>query len=360
MWADWFKRNATKVIDFLTRQRNLGLKLCALSASLLLFGAGGVFFEIEYEGNRFKWGLTDEPNLLLATVVIVLGAVGFIIGLIIVTRVHGQEHKLSEIGRVIVVELRGLVDTSDRPLISAIPAKFVGQRIDLVKDVRKFLTGDSAHLGAALIELDYLRRDLQVARGDVSREHVTVIVGGVLQVPLLFHVGTLIDDEGNVVLFDWNRTEGRWNELMVEENKEAFVLEEDEFNLANEVVLAVSASYLVDIDGIKRTFADKPLVHLRLQNPLPNTIWGVQWQNALTQQFLQTVARLGNKRVSIIHLVLAAPASLAIRFGRAYDLRNMPLLRCYQYEKESNPSYPWSIQMATASKPAQRVATQDF
>lgn len=357
MSVTWFKQNATKVVDFCVRKRNLGISLCALSVPLLLLGTGGIFFEIEYDGNRFKWGLTDEPNFIFAFVAILMGAIGFGIGLYILIRIHSQEHKLSEISKVIVLELRGLVDTSDRPLNSAIPARFIGQRIDLLKDVRAFVAGENPNFVTALRELDYLRRDLQVARGDASREHVTVIAGGVLQVPLLFHVGSLIDDEGQVVLFEWDRIVSRWNELSAEENGDAFVIEEDEFDAASEVVLVVSATYLADIEAIRRTFPGKPLVHLRLHNPSPNSIWGELWQNELTQQFLQTLASLGNKRVPLIHLVLVAPASLCIRFGRAYDLRNMPRLRCYQYERESNPPYPWSIEMATANKPAQHVLT---
>jgi len=58
-----------------------------------------------------------------------------------------------------------------------------------------------------------------------------------------------------------------------------------------------------------------------------------------------------------VHLVLAAPASLAIRFGKAYDQRNMPKIRCYQREQNQTPPYPWSIQMPAAQQPVAFIPT---
>ena len=54
--------------------------------------------------------------------------------------------------------------------------------------------------------------------------------------------------------------------------------------------------------------------------------------------------------VERIHLFLAAPSSVALRFGRLYDKRNLPPLNVYQYkrqEADQNP-YIWSISMPVA------------
>lgn len=56
------------------------------------------------------------------------------------------------------------------------------------------------------------------------RENVTVVVGGIMQVPLQFYAGALIDDEGAVQLFDWERNEKRWKALTESDDKSRFAV----------------------------------------------------------------------------------------------------------------------------------------
>ena len=190
------------------------------------------------------------------------------------------------------------------------------------------------------------------------KANVTVVAGGVMQVPLQFYAGTLIDDEGAVQLYDWERTEKRWKALSETDDEGRFtVAGVDTIGGAPEVVLAVSASYRVALDDIAATFPDYPLVHLSLPNPTPNTLWSEANQAALTQQFLQTLAALANCGAETVHLILAAPASLSIRLGMAYDGRNMPQLRCYQREADQSPPYPWSIRMPQGQRPVEYILT---
>jgi hypothetical protein len=179
-----------------------------------------------------------------------------------------------------------------------------------------------------------------------------------MQVSLLFFAGSLLDDEGNVLVMDWERTKGNWKQLSDQADGETFEITGlDDLGTSREVVLAVSASYVAAYNDIAATFPGIPVVRMARPNPQPNTLWSEDAQAALTQQFLQTLGTLANQGVEMVHLVLAAPASLAIRFGKAYDHRNMPKLRCYQREQNQTPPYPWSIQMPAAQQPVAFVPT---
>jgi hypothetical protein len=86
-------------------------------------------------------------------------------------------------------------------------------------------------------------------------------------------------------------------------------------------------------------------------------MWSQEGQAALAAQFLDTLAELHNRGAQTIHLVLAAPASLALRLGSVYDAKNHPKLRCYEWKRDQLPAYPWSVQMPTAVLPVAFVPT---
>lgn len=58
-----------------------------------------------------------------------------------------------------------------------------------------------------------------------------------------------------------------------------------------------------------------------------------------------------------IHLILASPASLAIRLGMAYDPRLMPELLVYQYERTDPVPYPWALRMPNHGEACASVIT---
>lgn len=345
----WLKGLIDQLFAFLVRPRQLGVALLGASSAALIALSGGFNFEVKgvagfVEVLKFSSG-EGLPGHLLA-VAFYITIITWLTGLGMVVMTYRREWAEAEARRVLVVELRGLVDTSDRPLLGSIPRTVPGRRIDCRVDVRQLVSAKPPQVQEALHDLGRIRRDLRQQRGDTSKENVTVIAGGVMQVPLQFYAGTLIEDEGSVQLYDWERTDKRWKALTESDDGSRFAVTGlDSVGDAPDVVLAVSASYQVALNDIAATFPNLPLVQLARPNPLPNALWSEANQAALTQQFLQTLATLANCGVETVHLILAASSSLSIRLGMAYDGRNMPQLRCYQREAYQTPPYPWSIQM---------------
>jgi hypothetical protein len=361
-FINWLMGLISQLVEWHTRRRNLGISLLSITSLVFIAVATGGL-SVEAAGvaglvKAFKFSTGEGlPGQLLSLLVYVL-LVGWIMGLVLVFDSYMRERRQEDINRVIVVEMRGLVDTSDHPLISAVPPALVGQRFDALVDARALLANTPPNVAEAMRELDDVRRTVRRARGDTARAHVKVVAGGVMHVPLLFYAGTLFDDEGKVVLMDWERTAGKWLELNQADDGGRFAVTGlDTLLTTADVVVAVSASYAASLYDIAATFPGLPVVHLARANPSPNTLWSEDAQAALTQQYLHAMATLAGKGVETVHLVLAAPATLSIRFGMAYDHRNMPNLRCYHRERDHVPSYPWSIQMGTATQAARYVTT---
>jgi hypothetical protein len=358
---NWAMGLISQWMTWRTRRRNLGIALFGIIAMMFIVLASGGF-TVEAVGVaglikvfKFSTGEGLPGHLLSLSVYFLICLTVIAVGLALDG--YLRDRRQEDINRVVVVEMRGLVDTSDHPLIAAVPPALVGQRVDALVDVRMLLTGPAPNVVEAMREIDDVRRTVRRARGDAARAHVNVVAGGVMHVPLLFYAGTLFDDEGKVVLMDWERTAGKWLELTEADDGGRFNITGLDIAPSSDVVVAVSASYPASLDDVAATFPGLPVVHLGRVNPSPNTLWSEETQAALTQQFLQTMAALPERGVKTVHLVLAAPATLSIRFGKAYDHRNMPNLRCYQREREHVPPYPWSIQMATATQVARYVAT---
>lgn len=360
-YSNWFMGLVSQVVGWFTRPRNLGLSLAIACAGVIAIVASGGF-SVEARGvaglaKLFKFSTGEGLPGHLQSIVVYLMCLGFFAGAVLLALSFWQEWRETNARRLIVVELRGLVDTSDQPLLKAIPKTVSGRRIDCLVDIRHCVAGSTPNILEALNEVNHIRRDVRRARGDSSRGDVQVFAGGVMQVPLLFYAGTRLDDEGRVTLMDWERTAGQWQQLAAPDDDIRFAIQAlGEIDNAHDVVVAVSATYRVALDEIESTFVDFPVVHLERPAPAPNSLWSEEAQAALTQQFLQVLAGLANRGVKTVHLVLAASSSLSLRFGMAYDPRNMPTLRCYQRERDHVPPYAWSVEMPTDSLSVARFA----
>ena len=86
---------------------------------------------------------------------------------------------------------------------------------------------------------------------------------------------------------------------------------------------------------------------MRIEDPLVNKFWSITKQDAIAKAFIETVQHLLQCGVQRLDLIIAAPASLSIRLGMAYDRRLFPDVAVHQYEKSTASGYPWSFRMPT-------------
>lgn len=255
-----------------------------------------------------------------------------------------RENELRDRKKVVVVEGRGLREDDGSSLAAAVPADIVGHRIPVILDLRQRRDGVIVDPVALLPEVDTTRRLVQQYSKQNDRRDVTLVYGGLTSVPMTFLTGVVFDDEGNIVVMDWDRTREEWRSLDSADDGQRFIVEGlDDIEASKDVVLAVSVSYLVRTENIATTF-DHPIVRLTLPD-VTSSHWSASKQSALTQQFYDTAKLLEGKGVATIHVILAAQNSVAFNLGRRYDKRNLPSVVVYQFEADAQKKYPWGVRM---------------
>lgn len=311
-------------------------------ASLMYFG--------EHDTLIVRFSTDDGLPKMLSYVAFTLGALLCLCGLCIAIYRAFLDIRQESRTRLVVVEFRGLSSSPDSPAIDADFGQPRGFREWLLMDFRpKVASPIFEDPEAALNKLIHMPAHIAMKAEGRDKRDIKIAIGGMAPVPLLFLAGMLLDDESSIVLYDWDRNNKLWRTIQGDDDGKRFL----PMNLdcvykdTEEVVLAVSVSYLVDAKGVESTFPGIPVVRLNLDGMKVDCHWSEQKQIALTAQFRDCVAALTNLGVARINLILSSPASLTIRMGMAYDRRLMPNLAVYQYERSLAVPYPWGIEMPT-------------
>lgn len=343
-YFDQFWRGLLNYIFF---RPSIGLTLIRLGVGLIILLLAGfaVSVGIPTENGRIALSFDSSAGLsgVAFTLVFALSATLVLSGLAWLFGEYLKENRK----RVIAIELRGLRDTSGQPLSQAVPKRLKGHREQLLLDIRQGADGAIRSPNDALEVLKSLPHSLRSYERGRDRADISYVAAGLAPVPFSFLAGVLLDDEGAVELMDWDRNRDNWRELNEpDDGTDRLVVSGlDGVGNAQEVVLAVSLSYHVDRPAIAQTFIGLPIVELALPSPSTTAHWSADKQLAWAAQFFDVARHFCGTNVRLVHLVLAAPNSVVLRFGRAYDKRNLPQIIVHQYENAQTPPYPWGVLM---------------
>ncbi len=344
-----------QLVEFWCRRHTAWRILFQGGLSLIALGVGtGVFFNVKIsDGVRQLVVAVDTaggvPAIITASL-LVLGAILLLVSACGLVYDHRVEVNANGRKKVIVVEQRGLKATADTPLIDAIPRKTKGQRIPVLNDLRQRVANDYiVDPQTAFDKVITLPQAIQQYYAGQNGADVTIVYGGISPVPLTFLTGFLLDDEAPATLLDWDRDAKRWRELDGADDGDRFQVSGLDAvpEHAPEVILAVSASYKVDMPAVRKSKGDLPLVHLDLLQGSTSSNWSETKQQALARTFRETLERLEGLHVGHVHLFITAPNSLVFRFGQAYDKRLLPPATIYQYERSEDPPHPWGVIVPT-------------
>tara|TARA_R110000772_G_scaffold108722_4_gene211833 strand:+ start:43897 stop:44970 length:1074 start_codon:yes stop_codon:yes gene_type:complete len=340
-------------IDWLWRRRSTGLTLIRISIPVLLVllgmsftmnvivptSSGTIIFSLDMSQGNPAYLIII--GLILDVILIVMGIVLLII----------EERRLGK-RRAVAIELRGLRDTAGDPLKDKIPRKIQGRREQILVNIRR---SDGCILDPenALQQVVHLPTSIAHFEAGADRSEITYVAGGLAPVPFSFLLGVLLDDESGVTLMDWDRKGDCWRSLDSQDDGDRFtVTGMEHIGLAEEIVVSISVSYETNMPAIIQTFSGQPIVSLTLSELSIDGHWSEDKQSTLAQKFFDTMRALCGTGVKRVNLVLAAPSSIVIRFGRIYDKRNLPALTVWQYENGQNPTYPWGVSMPVAGNRA--------
>lgn len=353
-----------KASDWLFRRRSPALIVFRTGAALLtmtLFGRWAVSFSYSDAARTLMFGY-QSPN----TTQLILN-IGFVTGILLTFlgaaweyQRYRDEKKQNDKKKTIVIEQRGLVDTSDSPLNEFIKNSCAWQVDSIVQDIRERVTENViSKPDLALAKVDNLKISLAEKTAQSAASDISIAYGGVFPVPFAFYTGYLLDDESKITLHDWDRDIGSWRVLDKADDGEEFTVEQPPVS-GKSVVLAVSVSYPVDRQSIATVFADLPVHYLSLPTLDRNSHWSKAKQDRLSGEFLEYCKKLLGLDVKHIHLVLASQNSIAFRFGQSYDKRNLSSVSVYQYERHQTVRYPWCVQIPHAYGKNVKVVQTEF
>ncbi len=348
-----FESFATKAIDWWFRVSVIERFLITTAAGLLIAIFGGV--PLIAELLRIAIGAVPEGYLnaqgkidAVAGWILGIGFLMIVVGLgIAIARFTGDAKSRSK-KRIIVIEGRGLRDDDGAPLDGTVGKQVEGQIVPVLLDLRRRMDGKVIEPERALDDIAAAHRSVLQHRRGIDRNDLTVVYGGLTSVPYTFLTGLLLDDEGDIKTYDWDRTQEAWRDLEGDDDGLSLAINGiDALSNSNEAVLSVAFSYPVDDNDLQSTFPH-PVVRLTLDGMSSDAHWSQAKQNRLAQEFLEVVKRLSAAGVKRIHLVMAAPNSAVFTFGRRYDKRNLPEVAVYQFERGKKPAYPWAVLMPVA------------
>lgn len=355
-----FDNFLTKFIDWWFRVTTVERFLIGTGVSLLIAIFSGVPLILELfrvalgtlpEGVvRFEAALETIDILIFgAALLLIVG--GFVLAIV---RFVGEARARSKL-RNIVIEARGLRDDDGNPLAEKVAKHQNGTVVPVLLDLRNRMDGRVIAPERALQEITSMHRSVLQYKKDGDRADLKTIYGGLTSVPYTFLTGVLLDDEGSIITYDWDRSQEAWRKIEGPDDGAQFHVDGVEaIEGAPEVVLATAFSYPIQDDDLATTF-NFPRVRLTLDGMSSDRHWSQQKQNRLAQEFLEVVKHLAGKGVKRLHLVLAAPNSVVFTFGRRYDKRNLPEIVVYQYERGEPVAYPWGVFMPVAGRDEAKV-----
>lgn len=343
-------------IDWLWQKRSTGLTLIRTSVPILLALLGTswamkIIVPTSAGSFQFSFDMNQGTPAYLIVVCLFVTVLLIVVGIALLIN---DERRLGK-KRAIAIELRGLRDTAGEPLKDKIPRNILGRREQILVNIRR-TDGRILDPEDALQQVLHLPTSIAHFETGTDRSDIAYVAGGLAPVPFSFLMGVLLDDEGGVTLMDWDRTGNYWRSLNGQDDGDRFTVSGmDQVCQAEEIVLSISVSYPTNTNGITQTFAGQPFVSMSLSNLATDGHWSESKQAALAQEFFNTMRTLCGTNVKRVNLVLAAPNSVVIRFGRIYDKRNLPKLTVWQYENGQTPPYPWGVRMPVAGNGAKIV-----
>ena len=221
---------------------------------------GQITFRFDSEGGTSPFILGESA--LLAFCIFAFGVIWYIV----------EQKRLSR-KKVIVVEVRGLRDTSGTALHEAVPKKLQGRVEQMLIDLRQdIVDGDIVNPKASLDRLTSLPINLKYRENGFDRSDIAYVYGGLAPVPLTFLTGVLMDDENSVTVMDWDRHSGIWRTLNEDDDGKRFSSTGLDIvgTGATEVALVVSVSYNVDMSGVRQKVGNMPIVILTLDSGSPD------------------------------------------------------------------------------------------
>ncbi|EOC0111084.1 SAVED domain-containing protein [Cronobacter sakazakii] len=345
--SEYWKHQLSKIIDYMTRQKRPGVLMMVTGATL---AAGPKLLSFAFKGTFHGESLsisTAEGNVVSDYIVPIIGGILVLAGLVFLSIGEYQSIKQNSRKRILLITGNGLRTTTGTGLDKVVRTVLKGliqpRDIDITQRIRDgvVIEPESTFNRQILPEKDIITQILCKGEPDLTQ----VAYGGFLPVPFTFFLGNVLDDKGDVTVFDWDRKDEKWKHISSNniDDGESFVHETIIESTSDQIVLVVSCSYRVNIEQVTRSFAGQGIEHIYLETNRFDNHWSLAKQRRLSLEFAEKIKTLSMQGIRTVHLILSAQSSIVLNFGRRYDNRNMADVIVYQYEQSNINPYPWGV-----------------
>lgn len=174
-----------------------------------------------------------------------------------------------------------------------------------------------------------LEREFKVWFNDIVKTEDSIAIFALAPQPLLFKLGTLLNDKYNTSVFQCHRRPNKWGWL--ENNDDVqFRFEKTISNNDDKIALVLDLSAEVRDDRITSVLGeDTTIYHITIDNPNREFVTNENIQNSFVRVFRHAMESIKNGRNSNgnIHLFPVMPNSLAIKAGMDYMSKaDLPLI----------------------------------
>lgn len=165
-----------------------------------------------------------------------------------------------------------------------------------------------------------LEKEFKIWFNDVIKCQDSVGVFALAPQPLLFKLGTLINDQYNAVVFQCHRTGHKWAWPNIDNSVE-YIFTKTKTESGNCVALVIDLSASVVDDRIVSVLGeDVSIFHITLSDPCRTFVTSEDIQNGFVSVFRTAMEHIKNLRPvpAVLHMFPVMPNSLAIRAGMDY------------------------------------------
>lgn len=174
-----------------------------------------------------------------------------------------------------------------------------------------------------------LEREFKIWFDDIIKQQDSVGLFALAPQPLLFKLGSLINDQYNVLVYQCHRRANKWSWVENDDEIE-FKFYKTLNNNDDEIALVIDLSAEVDDERITSVLGDNISVfHLSIETPNRNFVTNENIQSAFVECFRKAMEKLKNLKKSkgVIHVFPVMPNSLAIKAGMDYMPKaDLPLI----------------------------------
>lgn len=183
-----------------------------------------------------------------------------------------------------------------------------------------------------------LEREFKVWFDEIIKKQDSVGLFSLAPQPLLFKLGSLINDKYNVSVYQFHRRPSKWTWLE-NDDKIDFEFRKTLSNNDDEIALVIDLSAKVVDERITSVLGeDISIFHISITEPNRNFVTNENIQLSFVDCFRKAMEKLKNlkKSKSAIHVFPVMPNSLAIRAGMDYMPKaDLPLV-VYEQSKSKN------------------------